>query len=121
MNINSHTILLALLAVSVVSCTGDPRRGGIFFDPSKADARLDAKVRELQSGLTELENLNRQLESNLQRKARLEREIAAIDKRLAAARKQQTAAALSPAEQAEIYRLLQERDRLQKEIDAYMN
>lgn len=120
MNSGISGALLGALVLLSVSCSGDPRRGGIFFDPSKAEMRLAEKRQSRSEQLSVLADLNRQLEANIRRESQLKQEIADIEDRIAARRRAAAEAgniSLSQADQEEILRLLAEKAQLEKELE----
>lgn len=101
-----------ILAALVVSCTGDPTRGGIFWSASKAkerQAELYAQMGERQNRLAELETANKSQQARVNS---LRSQISAKKTKL---RRLQDSAASSAAVEAEKAMLRAEIERLEQE------
>lgn len=84
MNIRLAPLTLISACAVLVSCetTGDPTQGGIFWSPTKAQARqqiLNAQLNESQAQVDALESKQNQL---LKQRANLRRQISEIKRRL---------------------------------------
>lgn len=101
------TIGVALLA-ALVSCTGDPTRGGIFWSESKAQERQDALQQEVNARYTMAEQevaTNKQLTAKRNQLLAKQRELQKIN-------------SSSSADAATRAQLIGEIERLQRELDA---
>lgn len=101
-----------ILAALVVSCTGDPTRGGIFWSAAKAkerQAELYAQLGERQNRLAELETANKSQQARVNS---LRSQITAKKTKL---RQLQNSAASSAAVEKEKARLIDEIAELERE------
>ncbi len=82
MNIKLNTLFI-IAAAGLCSCTGDPSRGGIFWSESKAVARQNTLVAQVNAKEAQLASAKVRLAANERELARLKAELAEKERRLA--------------------------------------